>query len=86
MAKSSHQLDAIRLATAGGLTFGFGAFILGLCATYFNWGVDVVILAESLYKGYTPTLIGSVIGATWAFVDGFVGLWIFAWIYNRLHV
>jgi len=35
-----------------------------------------------LYRGYTITPVGSVVGLAWAVVDGAIGGAIFAWIYN----
>jgi hypothetical protein len=37
-----------------------------------------------LYRGYTISPTGSVIGLVWAFFDGLAGGAVFAWIYNRL--
>jgi len=39
-------------------------------------------MISSLYIGYAATLLGSIIGAIWAFVDGFIGGVIVAWLYN----
>ena len=35
-----------------------------------------------IYRGYNLTVIGSLIGGLWAFVDGLVGGAIFAWLYD----
>lgn len=37
-----------------------------------------------VYRGYSLTFAGSLIGAAWAFVDGLVGGAIFAWLYDRI--
>ncbi|MHC4553504.1 MAG: bacteriophage holin [Planctomycetota bacterium] len=37
-----------------------------------------------VYKGYTMTPVGSLIGAVWGFVDAGIGGLIFAWLYNLL--
>jgi hypothetical protein len=37
-----------------------------------------------IYRGYTLTLAGSLVGAAWAFFDGLVGGAVFAWLYDYL--
>ena len=37
-----------------------------------------------IYIGYNISLMGSFIGAVWAFIDGLIGGFLFAWIYNFL--
>lgn len=71
-------------ALACGLTCSIGMLLLGLSATYFNWGSEIVSITGTFYLGYTETVPGSVLGAVWGFIDGFIGGYIFAWIYNAL--
>ncbi len=37
-----------------------------------------------IYRGYEISPIGSVIGFIWAFIDGYIGGLILAWLYNKL--
>ena len=41
-------------------------------------------LIGKLYRGYTISPTGSVIGLVWAFFDGLIGGAVFAGVYNRL--
>ena len=41
-------------------------------------------LFERIYKGYSFTPMGSVIGAAWGFVDWGIAGAIFAWLYNKI--
>ena len=59
-------------------------FILGLAATLFEWGILVVKVLSTLYIGYMPSFVGSIAGAVWAFVDGFIAGALMAWLYNKL--
>lgn len=72
-----------------GLTFGIlwsaSVLILGLLSMAFDWGTDFVETLSSLYFGYEPTILGSVIGAAWGFVDGFIFGVLVAWLYNLLN-
>jgi hypothetical protein len=57
-------------------------FFLGIIAWLFGWGTDMVHLFGSFYIGYTPTLLGSIIGMVWGFADCFIGGVVIAWLYN----
>jgi hypothetical protein len=37
-----------------------------------------------IYPGYSLTVVGSLIGLVWGFVDGLICGFIFAWLYNKL--
>jgi hypothetical protein len=50
----------------------------------FGWGDDLIAPLASLYIGYAASVIGAIIGAVWAFIDGFVAGVIIAWIYNKM--
>jgi hypothetical protein len=39
-----------------------------------------------VYRGYSITPLGSVVGLIWGFVDGLIGGAIFAWLYNIIAV
>jgi hypothetical protein len=41
----------------------------------FHWGTALVLPLASLYIGYGPSVGGAIIGAIWAFIDGFVAGW-----------
>ncbi|HXJ83920.1 MAG TPA: bacteriophage holin [Candidatus Methylomirabilis sp.] len=66
-----------------GVTWGAGVLMLGLIGVI-GWGRAVVDVLGSLYLGFRPTLLGSVIGGAWAFVDGALAGVVVAWLYNRL--
>ena len=43
-----------------------------------------ITLFERIYIGYSFTLMGSVIGALWGFVDWGIAGAFFAWLYNLI--
>lgn len=53
-------------------------------AAFSNWGVPVVAVLSSVYIGYSPTFVGSIAGAVWAFANGFIGGVIMGWLYNKI--
>lgn len=71
------------LGIAIGVLWAIYVFFCGITAM-FGWGVALVQTLSSLYIGYGPTFVGAVIGAAWAFVDGYIAGVVIAWIYNRL--
>lgn len=76
-----NKLNVWALGGAFGLAFGLYVAFLGLVA-HFGWGVSLVSPIASLYIGYAPTLLGSLVGFIWAFVDGFIGGALIAIFYN----
>ena len=77
------KINVMGLALAFGISCGFYAIFIGVTAWIFNWGNPIVAMLSSLYIGYKASLIGSIIGGLWAFVDGFIGGAIIAWLYNK---
>lgn len=43
-------------------------------------------LIGQLYRGYSISPLGSIIGLVWAFFDGLIGGTLFAWLYNFIAV
>jgi len=77
------ELHITKFGIAGGTTWALGVLCLGLLGTY-GFQTPVIGAIGSIYIGFSATFLGSIIGALWAFVDGFIGCAIFAWIYNKL--
>ncbi|PIN75390.1 hypothetical protein COV18_03870 [Candidatus Woesearchaeota archaeon CG10_big_fil_rev_8_21_14_0_10_37_12] len=67
-----------------GIICAIAIFLTGTLAGIFQKGFPIVNAIAEWYIGYAPTLLGSIIGAMYAFVDGFIGGTLFAWIYNKL--
>lgn len=77
------QLHVLSFGLALGVTWGLGMFVFGIINYFFAWGVDVMGTLSSLYIGYEPTVLGSLLGAIWGFVDAFIGGVVIAWLYNK---
>ncbi len=69
-----------------GILWALSVLTLGVTATFFNYGTPWVTLLGSVYIGYTPTIVGTLVGTCWGFFDGLIGGIIFAWLYNRVLV
>lgn len=82
MSCHNNQLSVLSFGLAAAVVWGLGVFLVGLMATYMNYGQAFVEVVGSVYPGYKATLCGSAIGGLWAIVDGFVAGAIFAFVYN----
>lgn len=79
------DLDAAAIALAGGVTWAFAVLLAGLGSMAIPGWATAVNWMGQFYIGYAPTVIGSVIGAVWGFLDLFIGLYVFARLYNYFH-
>lgn len=77
------KLNVKALGLSLGITWGVGAFLMGILSMCFNWGTPGVELLSSMYIGYDATIRGSLIGAAWGFVDADIWGILIAWIYNK---
>ncbi len=78
------KLDVKAFGLAFGLVWGFGLFLLTWWIIAFEGATGEVTIIGRLYRGYSITPMGSLIGLVWAFADGLIGGLIFAWLYNLL--
>jgi len=78
------KLDLRAFAITCSLVWGFGLFFLTWWIIMFDGPSGEVTLIGRLYRGYSISPTGSVIGLLWALADGFVGGAVFAWLYNRI--
>jgi len=76
------ELDIRAFAISLGILWGCAVFLLGILSRFFDWGTKLVETFASLYIGYKPTILGSLIGAVWGFADGAIGGILIAWLYN----
>ena len=78
------KLNIKSFALTCGIIWGLGLFFLTLWFIAFDGPTGEPTLIGKLYRGYTVSPIGSVIGLIYAFFDASIGGAIFAWLYNRL--
>ena len=69
------KLNVRAFALTCGLVWGLGLF---------DGATGERTLIGQVYRGYSISPAGSVIGLVWAFFDGTIGGAIFAWLYNRI--
>ena len=78
-----NKLQPVPLGLAFGILWAISVFILGLTAVG-GWGSGIVAGLGTFYIGYGPSILGAIIGAIWAFIDGLVAGVVVAWLYNML--
>jgi hypothetical protein len=77
------KCQLVPLGVGIGVLWAFYVFCVGITAM-FGWGDHLVAALGDLYIGYKASVIGAIIGAAWAFFDGFIAGVIIAWVYNLL--
>lgn len=77
------RLNVKGLAIAFGVTWAVFVLFIGWAAI-FGWGTEMVEVISSVYIGFRPTLLGGIIGAVWAFIDGAIWGLLIAVIYNKV--
>jgi len=78
------KLNIKAFALACGIIWGLGLFCLTWWIIAFEGATGDITLIGRLYRGYTITPIGSVVGLIWGFFDALIGGAIFAWLYNTI--
>ena len=78
------HLDTRRFSIAGGLIWGISIFVLTILSIYTNYAAEWLTLIGTVYPGYTISWEGSIIGLVYGFIDAAIGLFLFAWLYNKL--
>ncbi|MFB6073418.1 MAG: bacteriophage holin [Haloarculaceae archaeon] len=83
MASETPSLDSRAFGVACALLWSGAVVVLGITARI-GWGRRWQRLLADVYRGYDESLSGLVAGAVWAFLDGLVGGYLFARLYNGL--
>jgi len=78
------KLDLKAFGLSLGIVWSFAMLSLGLINLGYHWGSSIVEVMSTLYIGYKPTILGSIIGGIWGFLDAGIGGFVVAWLYNKL--
>ncbi len=78
------KLDVKAFALTCALVWGFGLFALTWWVIAFDGATGERTMIGQLYRGYSISPLGSVIGLVWAFFDALIGGAIFAWLCNHI--
>jgi hypothetical protein len=78
------KLDVRAFAVTTSLILGLGLFFLTWWVIAFDGVSGDPTLIGRIYRGYTLTPMGSLIGLAWGLADGLIGGAVFAWLYNQI--
>lgn len=79
------KLNATKLGLAGGILWGACMFICTFIAIAFPlYAVSYFEMLQAIYPGYSISVAGAFIGLAYGFADGFIGLFLLGWLYNKL--
>ena len=79
------KLNAKAFALGAGIFWGVFLTVMTLISLWTGgYGASMLNLIKEIYIGYQISYTGALIGLLYGFVDGLVGCYIFAWLYNLL--
>lgn len=81
------KFNAVGLAMTCAILWGASMFLMGLANMIWSgYGQEFVKFMASVYPGYQGpnNFLHVVIGTAYGIADGFVGGFVFAWLYNRV--
>jgi hypothetical protein len=78
------KLNVLAFALACAIIWGLGLFVVTWWVIAFDGATREPTVVGLVYRGYSISPVGSVIGLIWALPDAFIGGAIFAWLYNLL--
>jgi len=79
------KFKPLALGVALGVVWGGALCITTLVSVYTGYGrLFLESLPQSLYPGYSISLVGSFLGLIYGFLDGLIGGALLGWIYNRI--
>ena len=76
------KLNIKAFAIAVAVVWGLGIFIGTWWVILLDGASNEMTSLGHIYRGYTITPLGSVIGMVWGLLDGLIAGAIFAWLYN----
>lgn len=77
------KLNVKAYALACGVLWGGGLLLVGVLDTFTVWADPLGKAVATVYLGYTPTILGSVIIGIFGFVNAWIGGLLLSWLYNK---
>lgn len=78
------KINVKAFALACGIIWGLSLFGITWWIMAFDGATHAPTLIGQVYRGYSISPLGSVVGLAWGFVDGVIGGGVSAWVYNAL--
>lgn len=78
------MINEKKLGLSGGILWGLCMFFTTILSIYTGYAEQFLMLISSIYPGYSISWAGSILGLVYGFFDAGIGLYLLAWLYNRL--
>lgn len=78
------MLHPVKLGLSGGIIWGLCMFLTTIISIDTGYAKTFLTLMGDIYFGYSISGWGSLLGLIFGFLDGFIGLFLLAWLYNKL--
>ena len=78
------MIQPVKLGLAGGILWGLGMVLCTCLSLWTGYATQFLMLMADIYPGYTISFEGIAIGLVYGFLDAFIGLVLFGWLYNKL--
>ena len=78
------KLNVKAFALTCAIVWGLGIFLITWWIILLDGSTGEITFIGRMYRGYSISPIGSVVGLAWAVVDGGIGGAVFAWLYNMI--
>jgi hypothetical protein len=80
------MINSKKLGISGGILWSLSMFICTILGIYTGFASEFLHMMSGMYLGYSVSWPGAFIGLVYGFADGFFGLYLLAWIYNKLDI
>jgi len=76
------KLDVKAFALASGIVSGISNLVVALFAVFTGQGLQLFEILAPFHPGYTPAILGAVIGSIWMVIYGLIVGALLAYVYN----
>ena len=76
------KLNVKAFALTGSLFWGTGLFFIAWWIMLFEGPTGEPTIIGQVYRGYSISPLGSLIGLGWGLLDGMIAGTVFSWLYN----
>lgn len=85
----NNKFDVLAFGLTLGILWGLAVLVVSLLAIFEvqqlgQFSMKFINFLNTFYVGFEASAVGTIVGTFWAFLDGFMGGIIFAWLYNKI--
>lgn len=78
------KINPTKLGLTGGILWGLLLFCMTWISMYTGYGMFWLSQWMDIYPGYELSKLGAFVGLAYGFIDGFILLFLIAWLYNLM--